>query len=957
MENITQFEDVLLESLKFSLVNKEVYREQSYSPQILVNDEEQRRYVLSDLQQELSKCISFKFSVAFVTQSGISLIKTQLHDLKLKGICGKLLISTYLDFNDPIVMRDLLKLTNLEVRLAPKEMQLHSKMYLFDQGNKKVLISGSSNLTSGALKMNYEWNIKLTSSQNGDFIHRANQEFERIWAKSIVLTEEIIDRYGKMRKVFISPDEIYTEKQTVYNLEILPNKMQERALSELEKTRLNGKCKAIIVSATGTGKTYLSAFDVKKYNPNRFLFLVHREQILSKSLESYKRVIGFEEHEACIYKSGMDIQNFKYIFSTIQTMSREENLNKFSKDYFDYILIDEVHKAGATSYKHVLEYFSPDFLLGMTATPERTDGQNIYELFDYNLVYEIRLQEALDNDLLCPFIYYGVTDISVDGKLIDDTAEFSNLVSSERVKHIFEKLNYYGHCGEKVKGLIFCSSVDESQQLSRIFNNAGFNTVSLSGQDSQAYREETIQNLENGIIDYIFTVDIFNEGIDIPSVNQVVMLRNTKSSIVFIQQLGRGLRKHHSKKYVTIIDFIGNYSNNYLIPVALFGDTSMNKDNYRRELRDPNIINGLTTINFEEIAKEQVFKSITNTSLSEMKKLREIFLEIKHRLGRIPKLSDYIYQNSIDPLVFFENSNFKNYIDVINKFTKEKTVVTSIEAKWLNFLTFEILNGKRKHELLLLKLLIENNGSFSVGQFKDLLIENGLETNNNVLNSVNSILNLTFLKKQEQKLYGTEPLMICSEGIYRLTCEFHDSLKNSTFLAQVEDIIETGLMISEKYPKIFTIGQKYSRRDVIKLLNISKDIPPLNIGGYIIDKTTNTCPIFITYHKSEDISDSIKYEDEFINESILKWFSKSKRTLSSPDVQAILNSHENGLKIELFVIKDDAEGGAFYYLGELEQIKDSENEEFNLQEESLISMLFRLKTPVENTLFKYITGR
>ena len=353
MENITQFEDVLLESLKFSLVNKEVYREQSYSPQILVNDEEQRRYVLSDLQQELSKCISFKFSVAFVTQSGISLIKTQLHDLKLKGICGKLLISTYLDFNDPIVMRDLLKLTNVEVRLAPKEMQLHSKMYLFDQGNKKVLISGSSNLTSGALKMNYEWNIKLTSSQNGDFIHRANQEFERIWAKSIVLTEETIDRYGKMRKVFISPDEIYTEKQTVYNLEILPNKMQERALSELEKTRLNGKCKAIIVSATGTGKTYLSAFDVKKYNPNRFLFLVHREQILSKSLESYKRVIGFEEHEACIYKSGMDIQNFKYIFSTIQTMSREENLNKFSKDYFDYILIDEVHKAGATSYKHV----------------------------------------------------------------------------------------------------------------------------------------------------------------------------------------------------------------------------------------------------------------------------------------------------------------------------------------------------------------------------------------------------------------------------------------------------------------------------------------------------------------------------------------------------------------------------------------------------------------------------
>ncbi|CYW29021.1 type III restriction protein res subunit [Streptococcus suis] len=895
--------------------------------------------------------------MAFITQSGLALIKSQLSDLADEGIQGRILISPYLDFNDPIAMKELLKLKNVQVRITPVNLQMHAKFYLFEQKDKQVIISGSSNLTHTALKINYEWNVKLTSTHNGDFIQNAKEEFDRIWEKSIVLDLEAINAYSARRQTVIKTAMIRDESIASYQETIRPNKMQEQALEGLATVRKNGAQKALVISATGTGKTYLSAFDVKQYNPDRMLFIVHREQILQKSLKDFQKVLGFEDDEGCIYKSGMDISQKRYIFATIQTISRADNLQAFDPTFFNYILIDEVHKAGADSYKKVMNYFQPDFYLGMTATPERTDGQNIYELFDYNIAYEIRLQEALDNDMLCPFIYYGVSDIKIDGQLIDEKATFSNLVSEQRVNHILEKIAYYGVSGEAVKGLIFCSSVNEAKELEGQFNARGLRTRALSGEHSQKERQRVVQDLENGNLDYILTVDIFNEGIDIPSVNQVVMLRNTQSSIIFIQQLGRGLRKHDSKEYVTIIDFIGNYQNNYLIPVALFGDQSMNKDNYRREVREPNILKGLTTINFEKVAKEQIFSSITNTTLSSIKILRDAFKDLENKLGRVPYLSDFVKLNSIDPLVFFKNSSFQNYGDVINKFSEETILLSEVEKRFLNFITFEILNGKRKHELYLLNLLVENEGLVSSDKWFECIIEHDLDFQTDVLDSVTRVLDLSFLKAQEQKKYGSDPLVDFDGDMYRLNNSVYQSLENNSIFAQLFiDTIKTGILKSKEYPKIFTLGQKYTRRDVLKLMNVSKDEPPLNIGGYKIDKETNSCPIFITYHKSEDISDTIKYEDELLNESTLKWFSKNKRTLDSNDVSTITQSNENGLRLELFVIKDDSEGGEFYYLGPLSYVENSASEVMK-NGDSVVQMLFKLDSPVETNLYKYLTDK
>ncbi len=956
-EGINLFQDTLIKSLKFGFVDNIKYQEGGYSPQILVNNSDEKRYVLTDLQEELSKCTAFYFSVAFVTKNGIAMIKSQLSDLMDKKVPGKILISPYLDFNDPDAMRELLKLKNVEVRLTPEKMQMHAKFYIFEHTGKQVLISGSSNLTHTALKINYEWNIKLTSTHNGEFIQNTKSEFDRIWEKSELLTPEIIDTYAQKRKKVISLTKINDEEKLPYSAEkIVPNKMQEAALEGLRNIREQGKDRALVISATGTGKTFLSAFDVKQYNPERMLFIVHREQILKKSLIDFQKVLGFNPSEGYIYHSGDDLTGKKYIFATIQTLSREENLKAFSKDFFDYILIDEVHKAGADSYKKVMDHFTPNFYLGMTATPERTDGQNIYEIFDYNIAYEIRLQDALENDMLCPFVYFGVKDIEINGKLIDEKSNITNLTSDERVKHILNKIDFYGVCNNQVRGLIFCSSKAEARELSIKLNQHGKRTIALTGDDDINYREKVVKQLEDGELEYILTVDIFNEGIDIPSVNQVVMLRNTQSSIIFVQQLGRGLRKHKSKDYVTII---GNYKNNYLIPIALFGDKSMNKDNYRRELREPNILSGLTTVNFEEVAKEQIFKSITNTVLSNMKILKDAYTDLENKLGRTPMLIDHLTFDNIDPIVFFNNNSFKNYADVINKFSNKSIELTDTESNWLSFITFELLPGKRKHELLLLQELIKN-GEVSKDKFIEILETEQLSTKDSIISSVENVLSLQFLKSQEVKKFGTEPLVTLEKNVYKLNSEVLDCFKNSDFALLFNDVIQAGLYKTNDYPEIFTIGQKYSRRDVCKLLNWSKDEPPLNIGGYKIDKNTNTCPIFITYHKDDEISDTIKYEDELLNETTLKWFSKNKRTLESPDVKTIINSPENGLDLKLFIIKDDAEGGDFYYLGDLTIVPSTVEELVRPLEsgnESIVTMNFKLDNPIPDTLYRYITNK
>lgn len=946
----------LKESLGYGFIHSAAYQDSIYSPQLVLNNSYTGESVLTELQNQFETCQSFFFNVAFITEAGIAMLKSHFHDMALKGIKGRLMVSPYLEFNDPNALYELLKLPNVEVKMTDQTQNVHAKVYLFEHTDEQVMVAGSSNLTHTALKLNYEWNIKLTSSHNGELIQRSQRELEQLWDTSVELTSDLIENYRKNRKQVIDLNQMASLKEegAVYT-NLKPNKMQKAAIENLDQIRQQGANKALVISATGTGKTYLSAFDVKQYQPCKFLFIVHREQILKQAQQSFKQVIGFKDCESCIYRSGMDISDKKYVFATIQTLSRLNNLQALPQALFDYILIDEAHRVGAETYQTVLDHFEPHFMMGMTATPERTDDFNLYKFFEYNIAYEVRLQEALEEEMLTPFIYYGVSDlINEEGKFIQDDSNFSDLITEERVSHILDKIHYYGSAKQRTKGLIFCSRNDEAQELSEKLNHRGLKTKSLSGQDSQDIRAQVISALESGQLDYILTVDIFNEGVDIPAINQIIMLRQTKSSIIFIQQLGRGLRKYPNKEFVTIIDFIGNYENNYLIPMALFGDRSYNKDNYRRHLANRNQIAGITTVNFEQVAREKIFDSIQSATLHSMKNLKAAYIELKHKIGYIPMLMDFIQFGSLDPQLIFENK-FNNHSEFVSAMEKEFNQAYSsahYSGQVLFFLTKELMNGKRPHEIILFKELMIHGGTLKKNQFLAKLSDYGASSDREVIESVEGVVSLSFFSKTDQVKYGQEIIQM-DKGKYEFTTRLKSLLEEPWYLKYFSDVLEVGLYKSKNYKKGYQsklqIGQKYSRKDVSRLLNYEKN-GSSTMYGYSVKK--NTAPIFVNYHKSEKTNAEIKYEDEFLSDHLFKWFTKPNRKLDSKLENKIINHKDHGLNLHLFIKKDDLNDQEHYYLGPVDVVADSV-EETMIHGKSIVKMLFKLHHAVPYGLFHY----
>ncbi|MGF2614611.1 DEAD/DEAH box helicase [Rossellomorea vietnamensis] len=951
----------LQDSIHRGFINHTYGKSTKYKPKLLINNTQNKENVLSSLVEELTHCNDFFFSVAFITESGLATLKSYLWDLNQKGIKGRILTSTFLQFNQPKVFKELLKISNLEVRLTSLK-GFHSKGYIFKHDTHYSLIVGSSNLTAQALKANYEWNVKLNSHEDGEIVHHFVDQFEEVWRESDLLTTEWIEEYEKLYQGPPSYGSQIVELPSQYQtnsveeaLKVQPNKMQEAALQSIQHVREQGKEKALVISATGTGKTYLSAFDVRCFAPRRMLFIVHREQILQKAKADYQKILGGADRDYGILSGNSKQQDARYLFATIQTLSKDNALHQFDPSEFDYVLVDEVHKAGAKSYLKVMDYFKPKFLMGMTATPERTDDFNIYQLFDYNIAYEIRLQEALEEEMLCPFHYFGVTDYEYDGQLLDETAALSKLVTKERVRHILEKINYYSHSGEKVRGLMFCSRKEEAEKLSEALNNHGLNTVALLGNHSPEERLLRVNQLENGLLDYIITVDIFNEGVDIPSVNQVVMLRQTQSSIIFIQQLGRGLRKHDSKDFVTVIDFIGNYKNNYLIPVALSGDRSQNKDTIRRRTKDTHYIQGVSTINFEEIAKKQIFKAINDSKLTALKILRDAYTELKNRIGRVPYLYDFIEHNSIDPsVIVMEHTNYYKFLD---KVKEEIPELSKYEFDVLTMLSQEILNGKRKHEVVLLDLLL---GSDTVlkERFVEELASHDCHTDEATLNSVQRVLDLSFYTQNSVKKYGHKPVVLFENNIYTFNETLQEKLSsNPYFQLLVEDIVQTAKAKSLSYDcsEQLTLFQKYSRKDACKLLNWQND-ESATVFGY---KTKHgTCPIFVTYHKNEDVDSSVNYTEEFINQEVFRWSTRSNRRLNSDEVQTIINAKKLGIDLHFFIKKDNDEGTDFYYLGKATPELGSEEEGTMVNDKGkelpVVRMNLMLENEVESSLYHYL---
>ena len=727
-------DNVLKEAILNGLYDKDKNNGNEFlSPQLVSNDKENK--IWFTLRQELLSATSFTWAVAFISENMLVPFKLVMSELAKKGISGKLITGTYLGFNSPKVFKELMKIPNLKVRLS-EEAGFHAKGYIFNHEDYQTILIGSANFTRSALLKNCEWGLKVTSHENGHLFQEVNNQIQIALTTSLPLTNSWIREYEKnWQPVKKTAMHLATDRKE----DILPNKMQKAALNNLTALVNEDAKRALVVSATGTGKTYLGAFAVREYHPKKFLYLVHREQIAKKSLESFYKIIGGSREDYGLLTGNKHDFNKKYLFGTIQTLSQDKVLGKLDPKEFDYILIDEAHRVAAPTYQKILEHFTPKFLLGMTATPERMDKQNIYEVFDYHLAYEIRLKDALNEQMLTPFHYVGVEDYTVGDEVITETSKLKNLVAEKRVDYVLKQLDYYGYCGKKAKGLVFCSRQEEARKLAELFTQAGHPAQALTNEDSQKKRVEVTKKLENGELEYIFTVDLFNEGIDIPSLNQIVMLRNTQSSIIFIQQLGRGLRKFPGKDYVTVIDFLGNYKNNYLIPIALNGDKSRDKDQVVRESKLPQVID-VSTINFTEVASQRILDSLEKIKLDSMRELKKSYEDLKAKLGRAPLLYDFYQYGTTAPTVFAKNHLLAHYGDFLKKMG-EKVELTDYQSSVLSFVTKELLFGKRPHELLLLESCLVKE-KVSEASYLQLLEGKNCYVNDAVLDSIGKVLSL-----------------------------------------------------------------------------------------------------------------------------------------------------------------------------------------------------------------------
>ena len=953
--------------LSTAFLDKNISSNVLYRPQFISNDYKNGRKVLSTIEDELLHCDSFSISVAFITMGGITPLLQTLRTLEDKGIHGKILTTDYLAFSDPKALDKLATFSNIELKmyLVPDSKNgFHTKGYIFQSDEIYKILVGSSNMTNTALTTNREWNTKIVSTKSGEFVSEMLDEFEELWNHPNTYSYNAFigayrvhyEEYKKVKQ---------KEKIKLPSKQLIPNSMQQAFISNLRKLRNENESKSLLISATGTGKTYASAFALQDQNPKKALFLVHREQIAKQALQSYRNVFGDTKTFGLLSGNSKDT-DVDCLFATMQTMSKKEVYSSFAPDTFDTIIIDEAHRIGAKSYQEIMDYFNPKFWLGMSASPERTDDFDVYAAFDHSIAYEIRLQQALEENLLCPFHYFGITDFLTNGNETDFT-DFNYLTSNQRVDYIIEQTNYYGYSGERVKGLMFCSSKKEAAALSERLNLRGYRTIALSGEDSQEKREDAIDRLvsdtRSDYLQYILTVDIFNEGVDIPEINQVVLLRPTQSPIVFVQQLGRGLRKSKDKEYVVILDFIGNYKNNFMIPIALSGDRSYNKDNIRRYvLEGERIIPGSSTIHFDEISKKQIFASIDK--LSGIKTfIKESYKNLKYKLNRTPLLMDFLSNHEVDPLVILkEYKTYYKLLESIDASSIEKPL-NDKELTVLEYYSSIIANSRRPIEAELLNQIINLYTIEPFDLLNQINSKYNTQFNMNHLNSALSNITGNFIKTSAEKDKYTllNSVILHNDDKLSISNDFKNILTNTQFKEYIQDLIDVcieknkSLRNKKKDTFGFIMYEKYSRRDVCQLLNHIKDDASTMYGMKQLNK--NTC-IFVTYHKADGINGAEyldgkpNYSDSFMDSQTFMWNSK----IGNGPESKYMKEFTSGETKRLFVKKSDGEGTDFYYMGtfEIDNIKGTTKKNNKGVLQPICDVTLKMNESIREDIFDYL---
>ena len=850
----------------------------------------------SELKKEILSSNEINLLVSFIKFKGIIILEKELKDFTERGGKLKVITTTYIGATDYKAIQLLSKLPNTEVKISYNtgNERLHAKAYLFyrNSGFHTAYI-GSSNFSRSALTDGLEWNLKVTTKEVSHIIDKFQKTFDAYWQSDDFeifndsIHKEKLQNALKQNK-FSKPYE-----NTTAFFDIKPFPYQNEVLEKLEVERtIHNRFRNLVVAATGTGKTVISAFDYKRFKQDnksaKLLFLAHRKEILQKSLSTFQAILR-NNNIGELWVDGMVPNNFEFVFASVQTVNNQLANSNLSEDYYDYIIIDECHHQIANSYRSVINYFKPKILLGLTATPERMDGGDILEDFDNKIAAEIRLPEAMNRKLLCPFQYFGITD-SIDltdvswvrGKYVP--SELTNLYTSNdrRVREVIDALDKYTKDVNDVRALGYCVSMDHAKYMAEKFTLAGFKADYLTSHNNKN-RVEIRKKLEQKQINYLFVVDMFNEGIDIPEIDTVLFLRPTESLTVFLQQLGRGLRLHEDKDCLTVLDFVGNANSEYNFESkfrALIGKTNTP---VKKELEDnfPHLPLGCSII-LEKKAKESILSNITAATSLNKKKLIQRIQQFQNDTTLRLTLGNFSSFYNIPLESIYKRESWKRLCQFAGKIddfdtTNEKAIVSAISNKWLS-------TNSLSYFSFILKIA-EQNFNINISNFDE---------NQKVM-----LLMLHYDVWQKQGGFASLEMSIKAIG------------KNKVLVEEIKEVLEVliekidfkEIPIKLPYVQPLKLHSRYTRDQILAAFRKSSfNKKSSNREGTAENKDLKTEILFINLIKSEEnFSPTTMYDDYAVNESLFHWQTQNSARPDRGKGLSYIKHKENDKLILLFV--------------------------------------------------------